>query len=235
MKNYLATLSNMSHIPAGTIYRGEGKYDFTAEVLPDTAKELRKEVADDGTVIQAKPLEAKKTRAQLRKAGLAIALPPKTKPVKPDRTAVIAARLLELETNLAAAVERLADAQTLLDTTNARIAATQAKMATDRATLTASQALLATRTTALATRQAQLAADPTNVTKQTALATAQTAYNNSVTKVATDQAKVTASEQSIADDMLQKTDRETLVQTRRDGVDTRQAMLAAFKAKRGMA
>lgn len=78
--NYLATLNNLAHIPPGSIYRGNGKWDFKADKLPDIVKEKLKEVKDDGTAIFTKAGEKVKTASDLVKEGKPIA----TDPIKVD-------------------------------------------------------------------------------------------------------------------------------------------------------
>lgn len=82
MANYLATLNNWAHIPPGSIYRGNGKWDFKADKLPGTAvvKERLKEVKDDGTAVYTKAGEKAKVSAELAKEGKPIA----TDPIKVD-------------------------------------------------------------------------------------------------------------------------------------------------------
>ena len=75
--NYLATLHHMCHIPLGSIYRGNGKFDFPADKLPDICKEKLKEVKDDGTAVYTKPGENTKTTAELKKQSKPISKPQK--------------------------------------------------------------------------------------------------------------------------------------------------------------
>ena len=65
MKNYLISLQNMCHVPRGSVWRGTGKVDFYADVLPDAnvTKEKLKEVKENGTVYYVKPGEKVKTSA----------------------------------------------------------------------------------------------------------------------------------------------------------------------------
>ena len=83
--NYLATIHHMSHIPVGSIYRGSGKFDFSADKLPDICKEKLKEVKDNGTAIYTKPGEKVKTSAELKKEGKPISTPNPPKPEKPPK------------------------------------------------------------------------------------------------------------------------------------------------------
>lgn len=76
--NYLATLTNLCHIPLGSIYRGAGKFDFSADKLPDICKEKLKEVKADGTFVYSKPGEKEKTSSELKKEGKPISNPPIT-------------------------------------------------------------------------------------------------------------------------------------------------------------
>ena len=85
MKNYLISLQNMCHVPRGSVWRGIGKVDFYADVLPDAnvTKEKLKEVKENGTVDYVKPGEKVKTSAELKKEGKPPAKPPIVKPPKP--------------------------------------------------------------------------------------------------------------------------------------------------------
>lgn len=75
--NYLATLHHMCHIPLGSIYRGNDKFDFYSTAFPDICKERLKEVKDDGTAVFTKPGETIKTSAELKKQSKPVSKPQK--------------------------------------------------------------------------------------------------------------------------------------------------------------
>ncbi|TXH47451.1 MAG: hypothetical protein E6Q97_27070 [Desulfurellales bacterium] len=75
MKNYLATLNYMTHIPDGSIYRGSGKFDFMVDdTLPiPIMKEKLVELKENADVIYKKAGETTKIRAELKKEDKPIA------------------------------------------------------------------------------------------------------------------------------------------------------------------
>lgn len=75
--NYLATLHHMCHIPPGSIYRGNGKFDFSSDKLPDICKERLKETKDNGDAVYSKPGENTKVAAELKKQSKPISKPQK--------------------------------------------------------------------------------------------------------------------------------------------------------------
>lgn len=84
--NYLATLTHLCHIPPGSIYRGNGKFDFYSTALPDICKEKLKETKDNGDAVYTKPGENTKVAAELKKQSK-----PVSKPQKLLTTAQVAA------------------------------------------------------------------------------------------------------------------------------------------------
>jgi chromosome segregation ATPase len=186
--NYLITLENWAHVPTGSIYRGDGKFDVVAEAVPVVAKVTRKEVKEDGTVLNAAVGETANTRMELRKLAQAEHRAQKQKAIKLRQDQIIAARYTDLSTRLSEATARRVENEN-------DIASVQAQIIAIQADLVISEANLVARTTALATAQASLdtATTPAQITTRTAtLATRQKQYDTALSSRDTDQGKLDA-------------------------------------------